>query len=180
LPVSLASAAESAIANGTTSAGSVISTLFVVMLIGLSIGGYGGWSAHGWYDASAEKSAQKKVYEATAKETVRRGAIAQNVAQRKQQSETFYAQNPDWWIQLLAAHPNVGACDIGADGLREWNRWNQGPGPFDPTRPAQPVPGSAAGTKRPAAGSGGQPQTGDGSLLRLPSQGRGVDGSTQR
>jgi hypothetical protein len=163
-------------AEASVTAGHVAGVCFTVLFIGLFVGFVSGWEIHDWFDAKQQASGQAKVVKAVAKENVRRAAVAQNYSQRKQQIEAYYAQNPDWWMAWLTARPAVADCDIGPDGLRDWNLWNKGPGPYDPAKPAGPVPAAPVGGERPAARPVGEPQAGDDPLLRLPEPSRGPGG----
>jgi hypothetical protein len=145
------------LADVTVTTGHVAGVCFAVLMIGLGAGFVGGWQVHGWYDAKTEATAKSKVITATAKENVRRAEVGQTYTQRKHQIETYYAQNPDWWLTWIAARPAVADCDIGPDGLRDWNLWNQGPGAYDPAKPLGPVPAAPAGGQQPAARPVGKP-----------------------
>lgn len=152
-------------------AGHVAGIVFTVLIIGLCGGFMGGWTVHGWLDAKTQISAQSHAVAATAKESARRAKVAQEFVRGKQQREVFYEQDPDWWKRWLAAHPDLGHCDIGDDGLRDWNRWNQGPAANDAQGAAGDTAAAAAGEERQAAGSGGQPQADGAGVQRLPRAG---------
>lgn len=146
------------VADVSVTAGHVAGVCFTVLFIGLCAGFVGGWEVHGWYDAKTQAAAQAKVVKIIAKENGRRATVGLAYTQRQQQIETYYAQNPDWWTNWIATRPAAADCDIGPDGLRDWNLWNQGPGAFDPAKPLGPVPANAAaGSQQPAARPVGKP-----------------------
>lgn len=70
---------------------------------------------------------------------------------------------------FLADHPELRACDIGADGLRLWNDANRpaGTSAADPAKPDRAVRPAAAGDGQHPPAAVDQPQPGGGSSERL-------------
>lgn len=128
--------------------------LLALLLAASSFGG--GWMVRGWREAKADLKTERTDQQTVAAENRRRRAIGAQHARDQQQIEVFYDALPNWWQLFVAERPALADCELGPDGLREWNRWNEGPAAGADRRgaaaesPAVP----ATGRERPDAGSG--------------------------
>jgi hypothetical protein len=98
------------------------------VLIAAALGGAGGWTARTWYGAKQTLAVQQQNARTVDRENARRRAIGAQHAQDQRRIEDHYDALPDWWKRAVAERPAAADCELGPDGLREWNRWNEGPG----------------------------------------------------
>lgn len=86
-----------------------------------------GWLVRGWREAKTDLKATQTAVKTTAAENTRRRAIGAQHARDQHTIENFYDGQPPWWPRVVAERPGLADCELGPDGLREWNRWNEGP-----------------------------------------------------
>lgn len=87
----------------------------------------GGWVARDWRAAKTDLKATQTAVKDTAAENTRRRAIGAQHARAQHAIENFYDGMPPWWPRVVAERPGLADCELGPVGLREWNRWNEGP-----------------------------------------------------
>ncbi|HSX60249.1 MAG TPA: hypothetical protein VLF18_08630 [Tahibacter sp.] len=97
-------------------------------LAALAVGLASGWTARTWYGASKALAVEQRNARNTERENARRREIGAQHARDQRRIEDYYDGLPNWWKSAVAERPAVVDCELGADGLRQWNAWNAGPG----------------------------------------------------